>query len=83
MNKFLAVGCLGRDPEVITKGCKMSVGIRTKVKDKTLWVRVVCFDKLSELVMEHKHKGDKVFIDGHIEQSETGFIVVAHDVGFL
>ena len=37
-----------------------------------------------ELCLQYKKKGDKIFIDGHLEKIFNGELsVVANDIGFL
>lgn len=37
-------------------------------KDKTLWVRVSCWEKTAELVSQYLTKGSKVMIIGEVEE---------------
>lgn len=84
MNKFIAYGCLGTDPAPINLGCSLNVGIRTKEKGVTLWMQVIVFNRTAELCLQYKKKGDKVFVDGHLEKNPDGnYVVIANDIGFM
>jgi len=84
MNKFIAYGVLGTDPTPINKGCSLNLAIRTKEKGQTLWMQVIVFNRTSELCLEYKKKGDKVFVDGHLEKNPNGeYVVIANDIGFM
>lgn len=76
MNKMIAVGHLGRDPELryMTNGkavCSISIACTEKYKDKsgewkenTEWVRCSIFDDLGELVSNQFSKGDAIHVEG-------------------
>lgn len=77
LNKVLVMGNLGRDPEVRQAGdstvADFSVAVSEKFKDKsgnqqerTEWVNVVCWGRLSEIARDYLHKGSKVFVEGKL-----------------
>lgn len=79
VNKVIAIGNLGRDPEVrYTTGgdpiCNWSIACTEKYKDKsgekvekTEWIRCVAFGRLAEIVGEYLAKGDPCFIEGRLQ----------------
>jgi single-strand DNA-binding protein len=80
VNKVILVGRLGKDPESRTfdngtQVANFSLATSDSYKDKitgerketTEWHNIVCFRKLAEIVTQHCHKGDLVYIDGKIK----------------
>lgn len=78
LNKVQIIGNLGKDPEskMTTTGksvSNFSVALSERYKDKsgnwqdkTEWVNVVVWERLSELASQYLHKGSKVYIEGRI-----------------
>ena len=78
VNKVILIGNLGNDPEVryATQGGSAIANIavatsaswRDKVsgemQERTEWHRVVCFNRLAEIVRDYLKKGAKVYIEG-------------------
>ena len=76
LNKFMAIGNLGRDPEMryTASGdavCNFSIAVGDQYKDKqgnkvesTEWVNIVAFRRLAEICGEYLAKGSKVYISG-------------------
>ena len=64
------VGYVGQQPETKQVGeqqvTSFSIAINRKSGDKksTLWVRVNCWNKLSEIASEYVHKGSMVQVNG-------------------
>jgi len=80
MNKATLMGNLGRDAELryAQSGmavANMSVATNERWTDKesgekrkrTEWHRIVCFDKLAEMVAKYYKKGKAVFIEGRLQ----------------
>lgn len=79
LNKAMLIGNLGSDPEVrsTTAGDRvatLSVATSDQWTDKsgekqeaTQWHRVVCWNKLAEIVEKYCSKGDRVYIEGAIQ----------------
>lgn len=80
MQKFIAVGNLGNDPEVryLPNGstvASFSVATSRRWKDKetgekkekTEWHNCRAYGKLAEIIGEYLKKGSKVWIDGYLE----------------
>lgn len=79
INKVILVGNLGADPEVryMPNGnavATISVATTDSWKDKqtgekqerTEWHRVVCFNRLGEIVSEYVRKGSKLYVEGSL-----------------
>lgn len=74
MNTCIITGNLGADPESFfndngTQIVTFSVAFRS-TKDKTNWVKVICFNKTAELAEAHIHKGARVGITGLLDQDK-------------
>jgi single-strand DNA-binding protein len=79
INKVILVGNLGADPEVRytpqgTAVANFNVATNEVYKDregnlqeKTEWHRVVCWDRLAEIVEKYLHKGSQVYIEGSLQ----------------
>jgi len=74
MNKFIAIGRLGKDPEVrTTPGGKtvanFSLATDSGYGDKkvTQWHRIVAWEKTAELAQKYLHKGSKIFLEGEVQ----------------
>lgn len=79
LNKAQIIGNLGADPEIRstangTRVATLSVATSRSWTDrsgerqeKTEWHRVVCWDKLAEIVERYLKRGDRVYIEGRIE----------------
>ncbi len=98
LNKVMFIGNLTHDPELrfVTSGdpvCNFTVAINYKKdKNKTVFVRVVAWNKLAELCNERLAKSKQVFIEGRLsmftfEDSEgkkrSNLYIVANNVQFL
>lgn len=79
LNKVILIGNLGSDPEIRTTGSGTRVAqfsLATsrrwtsssgEQQEKTEWHRVVCWDKLADIVEKYLRKGNQVYIEGAIE----------------
>jgi single-strand DNA-binding protein len=79
LNKVMLIGNLGADPEIrsTTSGTRVATlslatsrswtGAGGDQQEKTEWHRVVCWDRLAEIVERYLKKGDRVYIEGRIE----------------
>jgi len=90
INKAIIFGNLGRDPEIryMPSGSavtNITVATTEKWKDKetgemkeqTEWHRVSFFGRQAEIIGQHFHKGDKIYVEGKIQtrkwqDKETG-----------
>jgi single-strand DNA-binding protein len=83
LNKVMLIGNVGAEPEIRstgsgTKVAKVSLATnRTfndrsgQQQDKTEWHRLTFWDRLAELVEQYVHKGDRLYIEGRLEYSQT------------
>jgi single-strand DNA-binding protein len=79
LNKAMLIGNLGSDPEIRTTGtgtrvAQFSLATSRRWNDrngqqqeKTEWHRVVCWDKLVDIVEKWVKKGDRLYVEGEIE----------------
>ncbi len=77
---FTIVGNVGRDPnfKYTPSGapvCDFSVAVTRRIgsgdqrQEKTLWVRVTCWNKLAEVANQYIRKGTQVLVAGTVEIS--------------
>ena len=83
LNKVLLIGNVGNDPEIKTTGggtklAKVSLATNRvftdrsgQQQDKTEWHRLTFWDKLADLVEQYVKKGDRLYIEGRIEYSQS------------
>lgn len=86
MNKFIGIGYIGNNPEIIDKGCKLSLctTIWDGIKEKNIWLKVLVFGKSGENCIKHLEKGRRISIDGRVDISKLGnMIIVTDNVTFL
>jgi single-strand DNA-binding protein len=83
LNKVMLIGNVGNEPEIKTTGggtkiAKVSLATNRTFSDrsgqqqeKTEWHRLTFWDKLADLVDQYVKKGDRLYIEGRIEYSQT------------
>jgi single-strand DNA-binding protein len=83
LNKVMLIGNVGNEPEIKTTGgglklAKVSLATNRTFNDrsgqqqeKTEWHRLTFWDKLADLVEQYVKKGDRLYIEGRIEYSQT------------
>lgn len=83
LNKIMLIGNVGAEPEIRTVGggrkiAKVSIATNRSFTDrsgqqqeKTEWHRCTFFDKLADLVEQYVHKGDRLYVEGRVEYSQT------------
>ena len=83
LNKVMLIGNVGNDPEIKTTGsgtkiAKVSLATSRRFNDrsgqqqeKTEWHRLTFWDKMADLVDQYVKKGDRLYIEGRIEYSQT------------
>ena len=83
LNKVMLIGNVGSEPEIRTtaSGTKMAkVSLATnrtftdrsgQRQEKTEWHRLTFWDRLADIVEQYVHKGDRLYVEGRIEYSQT------------
>jgi single-strand DNA-binding protein len=83
LNKVMLIGNVGNEPEIRTTGggkrvAKFSVATNRSFTDrsgqqqeKTEWHRCTAWERLAEIIEQYVHKGDRIYIEGSIEYSQT------------
>ena len=83
LNKVMLIGNVGNDPDVRTTSsgtqvAKVSLATNRKWKDgsgqqreKTEWHRLTFFGRLVDVVDQWVKKGDRLYVEGRIEYSES------------
>jgi single-strand DNA-binding protein len=83
LNKVMLIGNVGNDPEVraLASGArvaKLSLATNRSWSDrsgqqqeKTEWHRLTFFGRLVDIVEQWVHKGDRLYVEGRIEYSQT------------
>ena len=83
LNKVMLIGNVGNEPEIKTTGggtkiAKVSLATNRTFSDrsgqqqeKTEWHRLTFWDKMADLVEQYVKKGDRLYIEGRIEYSQT------------
>jgi single-strand DNA-binding protein len=83
LNKVMLIGNIGSEPEIKTTGggtklAKVSLATNRTFNDRsgqkqerTEWHRLTFWDKLADLVEQYVKKGDRVYVEGRIEYSQT------------
>ena len=83
LNKVMLIGNVGSDPEVRTTGggikvAKFSLATNRTWNDrsgqrqeKTEWHRLTAWDRLADLIEQYVKKGDRLYVEGSIEYSQT------------
>ncbi len=74
MNQVILTGNLGQDPEVRYSQngdpiATFNLAFR-QGKDKTGWVKVVCFNKTAEVAETYLHKGAKILLSATLDQNK-------------
>jgi single-strand DNA-binding protein len=83
LNKVMLIGNVGSDPEIRTTGggtkmAKVSLATNRTFQDrsgqqqeKTEWHRLTFWDRMADLVEQYVKKGDRLYIEGRLEYSQT------------
>ena len=97
MNSCVLIGHLGADPESIytdegTHIVNMSLAFKSTKKDKSNWIKIVCFEKLAETALKYLHKGARIAISGKLDQNKwtdnnnqtkTMHRIIANNITFI
>jgi single-strand DNA-binding protein len=83
LNKVMLIGNVGNDPEVRataagSRVAKVSLATNRTFQDrtgqsqeKTEWHRLTFFGRLADIVEQYVKKGDRLYVEGRIEYSQT------------
>jgi single-strand DNA-binding protein len=83
LNKVMLIGNVGAEPEIRTtpsgtKLAKVSLATNRQFSDrsgqqqeKTEWHRLTFWDRTADIVERYVHKGDRLYVEGRIEYSQT------------
>jgi len=83
LNKVMLIGNVGNDPEIRATGsgarvAKLSLATNRSWSDrsgqqqeKTEWHRLTFFGRLVDIVEQYVKKGDRLYVEGRIEYSQT------------
>lgn len=79
LNKVMLIGNVGAEPEARmtqsgSKVVKLSLATNRKWGDgneRTEWHRLTFFGKLADIVEQYVSKGDRLYVEGRIEYSQT------------
>ena len=96
MNISILTGHLGADPESkhTQEGMlivNFSLAFKS-TKDKTGWIKIVCFNKTAELAEKYLHKGAKIAVTGILDQdkwttekgeNKTTIKLIANSIEFI
>ncbi len=96
LNQCVLTGNLGADPEVFYSSegnavSSFSLAFRSG-KQKTGWIKVVCFQKLADVAAKYLHKGARIAVvgtlDHHKWETDEGsqrstFQLIANNIEFI
>jgi len=83
LNKVMLIGNVGSDPEIRSTSSGARVGkvsLATnrswqgrdgQTQEKTEWHRLTFFGRLADIVEQYVKKGDRLYVEGRIEYSQT------------
>lgn len=83
LNKVMLIGNVGAEPEIRTTAsgkrvAKLSLATSRTFNDrsgqkqeKTEWHRLTAWDRTAEIIEQYVHKGDRLYVEGSIEYSQT------------
>jgi single-strand DNA-binding protein len=72
LNQCSFIGHLGKDPELQVTAqtgkpfTKFPLGVSQGKDQQTLWLQVIAWDKLADVVDQYAHKGAQVFVQGRL-----------------
>lgn len=96
LNFCILTGNIGQDPEIRYSNngdpiASFNLAFRSG-KDKTSWIKITCFNKLSEIAEKYLHKGARIAVVGSLDQekwqtsegeNKTSYKLIAHSVEFI
>ena len=71
-NQCAFIGRLGKDPELAVTSdgkpyAKFSIAVDQGKGQGPMWLNIVCWDKLAEIVEKYAKKGMQVFVQGKLQ----------------
>ena|SRR5579864_4127365 len=71
LNQCTFIGRLGKNPEVSVTGdgkpiAKFSLAVDQGKNQPTMWLNIICWEKLAETVTTYAHKGMQVLVQGRL-----------------
>lgn len=95
LNSCIITGNLGADPEIFYSSsgdpiASFSLAFQSG-KNKTGWIKIVCFKKLAEISEKYLHKGARIAVVGALDQQKwekegeqkTSFQIMANTIEFI
>ena len=81
VNKAILLGRVGKDPELRRTASGTSVATFSlatnkkytqngEKKEKTTWHRIICYNKLADIVSQYVKKGRQIYVDGEIDNRQ-------------
>ena len=96
MNQVILTGNLGEDPKEFYTPDGVSISSFPLAfrsgKDKTSWIKSVCYNKLAELSQKCLHKGARVAVNGVLDQQKwndehgnpkSGYRMIVNQIEFI
>ena len=83
LNKVMLIGNVGNDPEIraLSSGARVAKlslatnrswsGRDGQQQEKTEWHRLTFFGRMVDIVEQWVHKGDRLYVEGRLEYSQT------------
>jgi single-strand DNA-binding protein len=83
LNKVMLIGNVGSDPEIRSTASGARVGKASlatnrsfqdrsgQQQERTEWHRLTFFGRLADIVEQYVKKGDRLFVEGRLEYSQT------------
>ena len=73
LNKYECIGRLGKDPDMnYTPGgqavTKFSIAVDQGKDSPAMWLDIVCWEKLAELMNQFLYKGALVYVEGRLQK---------------
>jgi len=96
LNSCILTGNIGADPEIFYSSegepiATFNLAFRSSRK-KTNWIKVTCFNRLSEVSERYLHKGARIAVIGTLDQSKwqtdegvtrSNFQLIANSIEFI
>ena len=97
LNSIVLTGNMGGDPEMFYSSegnavASFSLAFRGSKKEKTGWMKVVCFGRLAEISEKYLHKGARIAVSGNLDvdtwrteegQNRTTYKLICNSLEFI